>query len=112
MVFFTCNSCGESLKKNKVDQHAMRCYGCQFLTCIDCSEDFWGDDYKLHISCITEDQKYGSSSYKAKPNKGEVKQNEWMAKVCNKNLGKAFLYDICNFSVLYLETLLAEHIKL
>lgn len=41
MVFFTCNGCGESLKKAQVDKHVNMCRGCQVLSCIDCGKDFW-----------------------------------------------------------------------
>ena len=39
MVFFTCNSCGESLKKNKVDKHLMQCQS-RSISCVDCGKDF------------------------------------------------------------------------
>ncbi|XP_006784656.1 cell growth-regulating nucleolar protein [Neolamprologus brichardi] len=81
MVFFTCNACGESLKKAQVDKHVNICRGCQVLSCIDCGKDFWGDDYKTHIKCISEDQKYGGKGYEAKTNKGDVKQQQWIQKV-------------------------------
>lgn len=81
MVFFTCNACGESLKKAQVDKHVNICRGCQVLSCIDCGKDFWGDDYKTHIKCISEDQKYGGKGYEAKTNKGDVKQQQWLQKV-------------------------------
>nr|CAB3263571.1 cell growth-regulating nucleolar protein-like [Phallusia mammillata] len=81
MVFFTCNGCGESLKKNKVDKHASGCRNCEYLTCIDCSKDFWGDDYKSHTSCISEVEKYSASGFKAKPNKGEEKQKDWIKRI-------------------------------
>jgi len=41
MVFYTCNGCGESLKKNKVEKHVTVCRSCQYMTCMDCSKDFW-----------------------------------------------------------------------
>lgn len=41
MVFFTCNACGESLKKAQVDKHVMKCRNCEVLSCIDCGKDFW-----------------------------------------------------------------------
>uniref|UniRef100_A0A8C1HAC6 Ly1 antibody reactive homolog (mouse) n=1 Tax=Cyprinus carpio carpio TaxID=630221 RepID=A0A8C1HAC6_CYPCA len=63
MVVFTCNACGESLKKAQVEKHVMKCRSCQVLSCIDCSKDFWGDDYRNHIKCISEDQKYGSKDF-------------------------------------------------
>ncbi|XP_070815571.1 cell growth-regulating nucleolar protein [Chaetodon trifascialis] len=81
MVFFTCNGCGESLKKAQVDKHVNMCRGCQVLSCIDCGKDFWGDDYKNHNKCISEDQKYGGKGYEAKANKGDVKQQQWIQRV-------------------------------
>ncbi|XP_053268067.1 cell growth-regulating nucleolar protein [Pleuronectes platessa] len=81
MVFFTCNACGESLKKAQVDKHVNMCRGCQVLSCIDCGKDFWGDDYKNHLKCISEDQKYGGKGFEAKANKGDVKQQQWIQKV-------------------------------
>lgn len=59
----------------------MMCRGCQVLSCIDCGKDFWGDDYKNHIKCISEDQKYGGKGYEAKANKGDVKQQQWIQKI-------------------------------
>ncbi|TNN35494.1 Cell growth-regulating nucleolar protein [Liparis tanakae] len=81
MVFFTCNACGESLKKAQVDKHVGMCRGCQVLSCIDCGKDFWGDDYKNHVKCISEDQKYGGKGFEAKANKGDVKQQQWLQRV-------------------------------
>lgn len=37
-----------------------------------------GDDYKNHIKCISEDQKYGGKGFEAKANKGDVKQQQWI----------------------------------
>ncbi|XP_062381021.1 cell growth-regulating nucleolar protein [Sardina pilchardus] len=81
MVFFTCNACGESLKKAQVDKHVMKCRSCEVLSCIDCGKDFWGDDYKDHNKCISEDQKYGGKGYEAKSNKGDVKQQQWIQRI-------------------------------
>ncbi|XP_054473525.1 cell growth-regulating nucleolar protein [Anoplopoma fimbria] len=81
MVFFTCNACGESLKKAQVEKHVNMCRGCQVLSCIDCGKDFWGDDYKNHLKCISEDQKYGGKGYEGKANKGDVKQQQWIQRV-------------------------------
>ncbi|XP_061788324.1 cell growth-regulating nucleolar protein isoform X2 [Nerophis lumbriciformis] len=87
MVFFTCDACGESLKKGQVEKHVTMCRGCQVLSCLDCGKDFWGDDYKNHIKCISEDEKYGGKGYEAKAKKGDVKQHQWMQKV-NEALDK------------------------
>ncbi|XP_054167210.1 cell growth-regulating nucleolar protein-like [Oppia nitens] len=81
MVFFTCNSCGESLKKIKVIQHLSHC-SAKSISCVDCGKDFT-DDYIHHNQCISEDQKYGGLNYQAKPgtNKGKDKQENWVQKV-------------------------------
>ncbi|XP_006016835.1 cell growth-regulating nucleolar protein isoform X1 [Alligator sinensis] len=81
MVVFTCNACGESVKKGQVEKHVNICRRCQCLSCMDCGKDFWGDDYKNHVKCISEDQKYGGKGYDAKTNKGDVKQQEWIQKI-------------------------------
>lgn len=82
MVFFTCNSCGESLKKSQVEKHyKFKCRSCEVLTCVDCHKDFPGDSYMQHTKCITEDEKYSAKGWqpKASANKGEKKQLEWIA---------------------------------
>ncbi|XP_030048457.1 cell growth-regulating nucleolar protein [Microcaecilia unicolor] len=81
MVFFTCNACGESLKKAQVEKHVNICRHCQCLSCIDCGKDFWGDDYKNHLKCMSEDQKYGGKGYEAKTNKGDLKQQQWIQRI-------------------------------
>ncbi|XP_074848585.1 cell growth-regulating nucleolar protein [Carettochelys insculpta] len=81
MVVFTCNACGDSVKKGQVEKHVNICRNCQCLSCMDCGKDFWGDDYKSHVKCISEDQKYGGKGYEAKTNKGDVKQQEWIQKI-------------------------------
>jgi len=89
MVFFSCDKCGEMLKKAKVDAHAMRC-GCDSVSCIDCSVSFWGDDYRLHTSCITEAERYEKTIYKG-PRKNDTKgrkltvQEIWM-EVINESM--------------------------
>ncbi|XP_071412902.1 cell growth-regulating nucleolar protein [Pithys albifrons albifrons] len=81
MVVFTCNSCGEAVKKAQVEKHVNICRNCQCLSCMDCGKDFWGDDYKEHVKCISEDQKYGGKGFEAKTNKGDAKQQEWIQKI-------------------------------
>lgn len=39
---------------------------------------FRGDDYKEHVKCVSEDQKYGGKDFEAKTNKGDAKQQEWI----------------------------------
>ncbi|XP_067657078.1 cell growth-regulating nucleolar protein-like [Haliotis asinina] len=82
MVFFSCNVCNEALKKNQVEKHCMtKCRNCQSVCCIDCGQDFWGNDYEKHTKCISEDQKYSGKGYVAKVNKGEAKQDRWIEQV-------------------------------
>ncbi|XP_054247566.1 cell growth-regulating nucleolar protein [Indicator indicator] len=81
MVVFTCNACGESVKKAQVEKHVNICRNCQCLSCMDCGKDFWGDDYKEHVRCVSEDQKYGGKDFEAKTNKGDAKQQEWIQKI-------------------------------
>ncbi|XP_037685321.1 cell growth-regulating nucleolar protein isoform X2 [Choloepus didactylus] len=81
MVFFTCNACGESVKKVQVEKHVAICRNCECLSCIDCGKDFWGNDYKNHVKCISEDQKYGGRGYEGKTHKGDIKQQAWIQKI-------------------------------
>ncbi|NWR68384.1 LYAR protein, partial [Centropus unirufus] len=81
MVVFTCNACGESVKKAQVEKHVGVCRNCECLSCMDCGKDFWGDDYKEHLRCISEDQKYGGKDFEAKASKGDAKQQEWIQKI-------------------------------
>eukprot|EP00730_Choanoeca_flexa_P015715 TRINITY_DN7277_c0_g1_i1.p1 TRINITY_DN7277_c0_g1~~TRINITY_DN7277_c0_g1_i1.p1 ORF type:complete len:419 (+),score=134.54 TRINITY_DN7277_c0_g1_i1:83-1339(+) len=85
MVTFTCGACGESLKKNKVQQHYERkCPDCNVLSCIDCGKDFYGDDYASHTSCISEAQKYEGALFKgdkSSKTKGKAKQMTWLKEV-------------------------------
>ncbi|XP_011176394.1 cell growth-regulating nucleolar protein [Solenopsis invicta] len=81
MVVFTCNHCGDSLKKPKVAIHyQMICRNVPFVTCVDCLKDFRNDEYVAHTKCITEAERYGAKDYVPKPNanKGERKQQEWI----------------------------------
>ncbi|XP_018590862.2 cell growth-regulating nucleolar protein [Scleropages formosus] len=81
MVFFACNACGESLKKAQVDKHRPACRAAQGLSCIDCGQDFWGDAYKTHTKCISEDQKYGGKEFEPRSNKGDLKQQQWIQRI-------------------------------
>ncbi|GFW67763.1 cell growth-regulating nucleolar protein [Trichonephila clavipes] len=81
MVFFVCSSCGNCIKKSQVENHlAYKCRNSKCVSCMDCLKEFWGNDYKLHVKCITENEKYGGKDYVPKPtsNKGELKQEMWI----------------------------------
>ena len=79
---FTCNACGVSVKKNRVDKHwQTECPGCEVLSCMDCGKDFYGDEYAAHTSCVTEAEKYQGALFKGEKGghtKGEKKQLGWM----------------------------------
>ncbi|KWU45021.1 hypothetical protein RHOSPDRAFT_33267 [Rhodotorula sp. JG-1b] len=63
------------MKKPKLDAHAQRCWGAQF-TCIDCNTTFEGTAYRAHTSCISEEQRYHKSVYKAPKGKGKNQQQQ------------------------------------
>ncbi|XP_071982189.1 cell growth-regulating nucleolar protein isoform X1 [Engystomops pustulosus] len=104
MVFFTCDACGESLKKAQVEKHLSICRNCRCLSCIDCGKNFWGEEYKTHLRCISENEKYGGKAFEAKAKKGDVKQQEWIQRIqeaakkpnISKNI-KKILDQISNF---------------
>ncbi|KAK2705888.1 hypothetical protein QYM36_016038 [Artemia franciscana] len=81
MVFFTCDGCGESIKKPSVPKHRSQCRRSFKLSCMDCSKEFHGEDYNSHIKCITENQKYAGAGPGL--NKNEKKQEEWVGLVQN-----------------------------
>lgn len=82
MVFFTCNNCGESIKKPAVAKHYMqKCRGVpKNVSCMDCQKDFHGEEYDAHTRCISEEEKYSGKDYVPKENKnaGQRKQDSWM----------------------------------
>ncbi|EQC28714.1 hypothetical protein SDRG_13587 [Saprolegnia diclina VS20] len=81
MVFFVCEGCNETLKKNKVDQHAARCRNCWAVTCVDCSVVFKGNDYAAHTTCISEAEKYQGALFQGEKGKAAAKRNpqeRWM----------------------------------
>jgi len=79
-VFFCCDNCGESLKKNQVEKHGYRCRSSTY-SCLDCQLRFDSSSYADHVKCITENQKYGGKGYVEKEAKGELKQNAWCEQV-------------------------------
>jgi len=65
MVNFSCDQCGAILKKRQVSGHFFRCEG-ETVSCLDCQKVFWGNDFELHNSCITEAEKYQGNLYQGK----------------------------------------------
>lgn len=70
MVTFSCDSCNDTVKKPKANQHAQRCRSS--LTCIDCSKTFWSGEWGAHNACISEAEAYQGALYK--PTKKELKR--------------------------------------
>uniref|UniRef100_A0A2M4CQY1 Putative cell growth-regulating nucleolar protein n=1 Tax=Anopheles darlingi TaxID=43151 RepID=A0A2M4CQY1_ANODA len=98
MVFFICNHCGESLKKQAVEKHGWRCKRELNVSCMDCLKDFPGKEYEAHTSCISEAEKYSGKDYvpKANANKGARKQETWISTIrsitdAKRNLPKGIM---------------------
>ena len=49
-----------------MDKHKLKCRDCWVLTCVDCSKDFKGEEFRLHTACISEAEKYQGKLYVAK----------------------------------------------
>jgi cell growth-regulating nucleolar protein len=45
---------------------------------MDCNKDFWGEEYKNHTKCVSEQERYGG---KVTVNKGEKKQEQWIDQI-------------------------------
>ena len=80
MVFFVCDACNETVKKNAVEKHCIS-RDCWSLSCVDCSVSFEGDEYKKHTSCISEAQKYQGALYQEKKSGKATQQERWMEAV-------------------------------
>ena len=78
MVFFVCEGCNETLKKNQVAKHVARGGKCsRAFSCVDCSATFTSVNYSNHTSCISEAEKYEKTVYRGKPAK-QNPQDAWM----------------------------------
>ncbi|XP_050434333.1 cell growth-regulating nucleolar protein isoform X2 [Adelges cooleyi] len=82
MVVFTCNNCGDSVSKPKIEKHMQ--YECKrkhfavSFCCVDCLKDFNQDTVKDHCQCVTEEQRYSAKGFVAKVEKGKKKQAGWV----------------------------------
>lgn len=106
MVFFTCNACGQSIKKNRVEKHwKSECPRCEVLSCMDCGKDFYGEEYAAHTSCVSEAEKYQGELFKGDKggsSKGEKKQQEWLEVLTHFTLPRLHLIPIIIFYFLFL----------
>ncbi|KAM0786672.1 hypothetical protein ACM66B_002120 [Microbotryomycetes sp. NB124-2] len=75
MVSFSCEACNDTVKKPKLPNHYNNC-GAPF-TCIDCNVTFYSpNEWKTHTSCISEEQKYQKTLYKAPKAKNANQQQQ------------------------------------
>lgn len=68
-----CDCCATTLKKNQVKKHIFDCRGAKVFTCIDCSQDFSGQELDKHVSCKSEAEKYFGKFNQEKKNSGKEK---------------------------------------
>ena len=77
MVYFTCDICGESLKKKQVEKHYQTsCPNAWSFTCIDCNKVFEGCSYMGHTSCVTETERYAGKYLAAKAEQKKLSKNK------------------------------------
>lgn len=82
MVVFTCQHCGSSLNKNKVEKHyIVGCRNNPHVTCVDCLKDFRGNEYVAHTQCMTEEQRYAAKGFVAKTPPSVKKRATWLNSV-------------------------------
>ena len=87
MVFFVCEGCNETLKKNQVDKHVGKCRNCYAVTCVDCSVTFYENDYAAHMTCVSEAEKHQGTLYVA--GKTKVNPQEAWSSVCESAAERA-----------------------
>lgn len=75
MVWFSCEDCGDSVKKPKLKNHFLQC-NASALTCVDCQETFDPKQAQAHDQCYTEHEKYAlaAASKGQKPQRPEQAQ--------------------------------------
>eukprot|EP01060_Flectonema_neradi_P014602 TRINITY_DN2122_c0_g2_i1.p2 TRINITY_DN2122_c0_g2~~TRINITY_DN2122_c0_g2_i1.p2 ORF type:complete len:217 (+),score=56.58 TRINITY_DN2122_c0_g2_i1:59-652(+) len=60
MVSFSCEKCGDVIKKPKIKVHQQRCWTHGF-SCIDCNERFDTTTIDNHKSCVSESERYAGN---------------------------------------------------
>ena len=59
MVYFQCETCISTLKKNQIEKHfSFQCRQSHEFSCLTCFKFFDRQSFKEHTSCVTEDEKY------------------------------------------------------
>ena len=60
MVSFSCEKCGDVIKKPKIKVHQQRCWTYGF-SCIDCNARFDTNEVDNHKECVSETQRYAGN---------------------------------------------------
>eukprot|EP00946_MAST-07B_sp_MAST-7B-sp1_P001626 g1626.t1 len=81
MVYFVCMACQETLKRNAVDKHCLRCRDCWDLVCVDCNKVFSGEAFRSHVTCMSEAERYQGKLYRPKHKGKRSPQDVWMESV-------------------------------
>ena len=81
MVYFVCMACQETLKRNAVDKHCLRCRDCWDLVCVDCNKVFSGEAFRSHVTCMSEAERYQGKLYRPKHKGKRSPQEVWMESV-------------------------------
>jgi hypothetical protein len=75
MVYFMCDHCGATVKKNQTKRHSAEC-GSNKFACVDCNTVFVGRDVDAHVSCKSEAEKYYGKYFQGNEGKKEEKGEE------------------------------------
>lgn len=76
MVYFDCDSCGETLKKKQVLVHYKSvCRQAHSFSCLSCHQRFDRETIVNHTSCISEEEKYCKGDKDALINKKKFVNN-------------------------------------
>lgn len=63
MPWFVCQTCGDTIKKPKLQAHGYSCHSSGY-DCVDCGRHFDAVSVKSHNSCVTEHDKYAKGATK------------------------------------------------
>ena len=114
MVWFSCEDCGDTVKKPKLANHAARCSAFA-LTCVDCQSTFEFTQAHSHDRCFTEHEKYAlaKASHNLQPNTASSPHSTRSAQPSQRRIeGEKYLASkppwkcfLCNITCTSLDTL-------
>ena len=77
MVYFQCETCGETIKKKQIKPHySFQCKSAHSFSCLTCYKHFDRESIVEHTSCITEEEKYNKGDEKFQQNKQAMKNKQ------------------------------------